>query len=60
MASRPQPRSWPLTQARPLPHGGPAGPAARGQASILGLRPTPSLWTAQASAPPTAHAVQAA
>lgn len=55
MASRPQTRSWPLTWARPLPRGGPAGPAARGQASLLGLPPPP------ASAPAlTAHAVQAA
>lgn len=61
MASQPQPRSWPLTWARPLPHGGPAGPAARGQASLLGLPPTPGLWTPLASAPTlTAHAVQAA
>lgn len=37
MASQLQPRSWPLTWAHPLPGGGPTGPAARGQASLLGL-----------------------
>ena len=53
MASQPQPRSWPLTWARPLPHGGPAGPAARGQASLLGLPPTPASGLLRPLPPPS-------
>lgn len=45
--------------AHPLPYRRPAGPAARGQASLLGLSPIPQPLDAQASAPsPTTHAVQ--